>query len=153
VVFTTGEITVLQAKAEHVTSHQRDHTPSCDRSDGHAPPYGVCPVWTTYMEASCDLWELADRARAARERHLREAPLPAGTIVAYTGSLTGHHGAYTVAGWCECPRCQDSLNARYELHDPDSGGALTCVHRSSIQPADDPADAWHQAEDGHDLAA
>jgi len=58
-----------------------------------------------------------------------------GTLVRYTGSLTGLHGTYR-AYPCTCLRCDDPIigTARFRLADS-TGTVAECVRARSITPA------------------
>lgn len=61
-----------------------------------------------------------------------------GTLVHYTGSLTGLHGIYR-AYPCSCLRCDDPIigSARFELLDHTDTTVVSCVRARSITPVSD----------------
>ncbi|MDN3244150.1 hypothetical protein [Streptomyces sp. ZSW22] len=60
-----------------------------------------------------------------------------GTLVHYTGSLTGLHGHYH-AHPCTCLRCDDPIigSVRFQLHDDSGTTVASCVRARSITPVD-----------------
>lgn len=72
----------------------------------------------------------------------RGSALHDGTLVAYTGTLTAHHGLYRTYV-CACRRCEHLGIPRYTLmptgatRTPACGSDPKCVRRSSLTPLED----------------
>ncbi|MEV6305874.1 hypothetical protein AB0M02_41110 [Actinoplanes sp. NPDC051861] len=86
-------------------------------------------------DASRTAGRLADQLREAA--HRAEKVVAAGEDVEYIGSLTDHHGRYTLAGRCTCddPDCE-GLTLTHGLQN----ATLICVNAFSIAPV--AASSW-----------
>ncbi|MBN1172643.1 MAG: hypothetical protein JXA67_10765 [Micromonosporaceae bacterium] len=61
--------------------------------------------------------------------------VPAGSIVAYHGSMTDHHDLYRVAGRCTCPACDHETNRHrptYQLTSQRRNAQIQHVRRASL---------------------